>query len=87
MSATASLSDSTNSVSKRETTDQQSDRVVVDEAQQPLCEDWKPSNHEKAIIYTLAIISLLVALDASIIVTSLNLSASSFLFVEDRGVR
>ncbi|KAI0013767.1 major facilitator superfamily transporter [Xylariaceae sp. FL0662B] len=72
MSATVSLSDSSNSVSKRETTDQQSDREVVDEAQQPPCEDWKPSNHEKAIIYTLAIISLLVALDASIIVTSLN---------------
>lgn len=40
-------------------------------------EDWKPSGHELLIIITLAIISLLVALDASIIVTSLGVSQST----------
>ncbi|KAI1375796.1 major facilitator superfamily transporter [Hypoxylon crocopeplum] len=44
----------------------------ADEAQQPVDEEWQPSKHEKAIIYTLATISLIVALDASIIITPLN---------------
>ncbi|KAI1843149.1 hypothetical protein JX266_010676 [Neoarthrinium moseri] len=39
-------------------------------------EDWKPSGHEILIIITLAIVSLLVALDASIIVTSLGAMAN-----------
>lgn len=38
----------------------------------PHQDDWKPSGHELLIIITLAIASLLVALDASIIVTSLS---------------
>jgi hypothetical protein len=36
--------------------------------------EWKPTGHELLIIITLAIVSLLVALDASIIVTSLGVS-------------
>ncbi|KAI1638288.1 major facilitator superfamily transporter [Biscogniauxia mediterranea] len=35
-------------------------------------EEWTPSRHEKAILYTLAIISMVVAMDASIIVTTLG---------------
>lgn len=34
--------------------------------------EWMPSKHEKAIIYTLAFLNLLVSLDATIIVTSLT---------------
>ncbi|KAI0096133.1 major facilitator superfamily transporter [Nemania sp. FL0031] len=34
-------------------------------------EDWQPTPHEKAIMYTLAAVNLIVALDATIIVTSL----------------
>lgn len=33
---------------------------------------WKPSGHELAIMLTLAIISLMVSLDATIIITSLS---------------
>ncbi|GAW21084.1 hypothetical protein ANO14919_105970 [Xylariales sp. No.14919] len=35
-------------------------------------EEWQPSKHEKAIIYTLAILNLIVSLDATVIVTSLT---------------
>lgn len=43
------------------------------EAAKPAPEtEWQPSRHELLIIITLAIVSLLVALDASIIVTSLS---------------
>ncbi|KAI0145517.1 major facilitator superfamily transporter [Xylariaceae sp. FL1272] len=35
-------------------------------------EEWKPSKHEKAIFYTLALLNLVVALDATVIVTALN---------------
>ncbi|CAJ2509477.1 Uu.00g145030.m01.CDS01 [Anthostomella pinea] len=44
----------------------------ADEAQRPAEEEWQPTMHEKAIIYTLAIISLIVALDATIVVTTMN---------------
>ncbi|KAI0859320.1 major facilitator superfamily transporter [Xylaria cubensis] len=37
-----------------------------------LTEEWQPSTHEKAIIYTLAILNLIVSLDATVIVTSLT---------------
>ncbi|KAI0023350.1 major facilitator superfamily transporter [Xylariomycetidae sp. FL0641] len=44
-----------------------------DEAQQhPVVPEWQPTGHEKAIIYTLAMINLIVALDATILVTPLN---------------
>ncbi|KAI0189535.1 major facilitator superfamily transporter [Xylaria flabelliformis] len=43
-----------------------------DEAQNPPEEDWKPSMHEKAVIYTIAITSLIVALDATIVITPLS---------------
>ncbi|KAK6070365.1 MFS multidrug transporter [Seiridium cupressi] len=42
--------------------------LLVEEPQ----EEWKPSGHELLIIITLGVINLLVALDASIIVTSLG---------------
>ncbi|KAI1361156.1 major facilitator superfamily transporter [Xylaria arbuscula] len=35
-------------------------------------EEWQPSGHEKAIIYTLAFLNLIVSLDATVIVTSLT---------------
>lgn len=37
-------------------------------------EHWVPSKHEKAIIYTLALLNLIIALDATIIVTSLTVT-------------
>ncbi|KAI1429030.1 major facilitator superfamily transporter [Xylaria sp. FL1777] len=43
-----------------------------DEAQRPPEVEWKPSRHEKAIIFTIAISSLIVALDATIIITPLS---------------
>ncbi|KAM0817635.1 putative Major facilitator superfamily domain-containing protein [Seiridium cardinale] len=45
--------------------------VPVEEPQ-----EWKPSGHELLIIITLGVVSLLVALDASIIVTSLGAMAT-----------
>lgn len=49
---------------------------AVDEAQRPKVAEWEPSNHEKAVIYTLAITSLIVALDATIVITPLSVSFS-----------
>ncbi|GAP85143.1 putative major facilitator superfamily transporter [Rosellinia necatrix] len=47
--------------------------IVVDNEAQRLPEaDWAPSRHEKAVIYTLAITSLIVALDATIVITPLS---------------
>ncbi|KAI0469910.1 major facilitator superfamily transporter [Xylariaceae sp. FL0804] len=46
------------------------------EAQREPDADWKPTRHERAIIYTLAILGLIVALDATIIVTALNTIAA-----------
>ncbi|KAI0172822.1 major facilitator superfamily domain-containing protein [Hypoxylon sp. FL1284] len=45
--------------------------VANEEAGAPAPE-WQPSKHEKAIIYTLAFLNLIVALDATIIVTALQ---------------
>ncbi|KAI0122356.1 major facilitator superfamily transporter [Daldinia grandis] len=45
---------------------------MASEAQKPVEEEWKPSKHEKAIIYTLAFLNLIVSLDATIIITSLG---------------
>lgn len=42
--------------------------------QEDIQDDWKPSRHEVLVIITLAVTNLLVALDASIITTSLNVS-------------
>ncbi|KAL7624406.1 hypothetical protein AAE478_005970 [Parahypoxylon ruwenzoriense] len=73
MSSTVSPSSSTSYIDKvYEQNVKQPSFVGADEAQQPIDEDWQPSRHEKAIIYTLGIINVIVALDASIIVTSLN---------------
>ncbi|KAH9897421.1 major facilitator superfamily transporter [Xylariomycetidae sp. FL2044] len=41
----------------------------------PAEEEWKPTLHEKTIIYTLALISLIVALDATVILTPLSVIA------------
>jgi cell division protein FtsL len=46
----------------------------TDEAQRPAEVEWQPTKHEKAIIYTLATTSLVVALDASIIITPLSVN-------------
>lgn len=45
--------------------------AVANETQASREEEWVPSKHEKAIIYTLAFLNLIVSLDATIIVTSL----------------
>ncbi|KAK7937184.1 major facilitator superfamily transporter [Apiospora aurea] len=45
--------------------------VMADESQLAPATDWEPSRHQKAIIYTIGVLNLIVALDASIIVTSL----------------
>lgn len=34
--------------------------------------DWQPTGHEKVIIYILAIISIIVSMDASIVVTTIS---------------
>lgn len=47
---------------------------VEDAAPPSQPQEWKPTGHELLIIITLAVVSLLVALDASIIVTSLGVS-------------
>ena len=52
--------------------DQNGAREAASPAPEP---EWKPSRHELLIIITLAIVSLLVALDASVIVTSLSVGA------------
>ncbi|OTA60806.1 major facilitator superfamily transporter [Hypoxylon sp. EC38] len=46
--------------------------ATTEEAQETVVEEWLPSKHEKAIIYTLALLNLVVSLDATIIVTSLT---------------
>jgi hypothetical protein len=49
---------------------------LVDESEKPIDDNWQPSKHEKAIIYTLALLNLIVSLDATIVVTSLPVSIS-----------
>ncbi|KAI0517802.1 major facilitator superfamily transporter [Xylaria bambusicola] len=48
------------------------DETIADEAQCSSEKEWRPSLHEKAIIYTLAITSFIVALDATIVITPLS---------------
>ncbi|KAI1653504.1 MFS general substrate transporter [Daldinia decipiens] len=69
-SENASTSDRDVVVKDNSTTDWPSDRVVG-EAQELVVEEWQPSKHEKAIIYTIAFLNLIVSLDATIIVTAL----------------
>ncbi|KAI8631464.1 major facilitator superfamily transporter [Xylariaceae sp. FL1651] len=71
MSATPSVSDNSNFL-VAQSHEPKPNTVVTDEVQQPAAVEWQPSTHEKAIIYTLAITSLVVALDASIIITSIS---------------
>ena len=52
------------------TSDQMSNEAK-NEAKLPTEEEWQPSKHEKAIIYTIAFLNLIVSLDATIIVTAL----------------
>jgi hypothetical protein len=49
----------------------------VDEAQKPAPQEWKPSFHQVVILISLAIISLMISLDATIIITSLSVSMSA----------
>jgi hypothetical protein len=49
----------------------------VDDMGMAVQEEWQPTKHEKAIIYTLAILNLIVSLDATIIVTSLAVQSPS----------
>ncbi|KAI1175260.1 major facilitator superfamily transporter [Nemania sp. FL0916] len=74
-STTSSVSDyksNSDSAEKPSESDVVITSTVDSEAQQPPEEEWKPSNHEKAVIYTLAITSLIVALDATIVITPLS---------------
>lgn len=48
--------------------------IMADEEQHVGDLNWEPSRHQKAIIYTIGVLNLIVALDASIIVTSLAVS-------------
>lgn len=48
--------------------------IMADESQLTETGNWEPSRHQKAIIYTIGVLNLIVALDASIIVTSLAVS-------------
>ncbi|KAI1125266.1 major facilitator superfamily transporter, partial [Nemania abortiva] len=74
-STTASVSDyksSPDSVRKSKELETAATDAVDEEAQRPPEEHWEPSRHEKAVIYTLAITSLIVALDATIVITPLS---------------
>ncbi|KAI1822460.1 major facilitator superfamily transporter [Xylaria intraflava] len=73
-SASTSLSDykSNPEGAKKQDETEKVETPADSEAQRPLDADWRPSRHEKAIIYTLAIISLIVALDATIVITPLS---------------
>ncbi|KAF2968178.1 hypothetical protein GQX73_g5380 [Xylaria multiplex] len=74
-STSASISDykgNSNGSEKHQMPDTVVVATVADEAQRPVEVHWKPSRHEKAIIYTLAITSLIVALDATIVITPLS---------------
>lgn len=53
---------------------QPSSSNMTDELQTAQLATWEPSRHQKAIIYTIGVLNLIVALDASIIVTSLAVS-------------
>ncbi|XXH01380.1 hypothetical protein Hte_007740 [Hypoxylon texense] len=66
-----STMDQTNSAMDPENSDRPVSEGRADKAMDPVEMEWQPSGHEKAVIYTLAIINLIVALDATIIVTSL----------------
>ena len=45
------------------------------EAQRPPEQEWQPTGHEKAIIYTLAMTSFIVALDAPLVIPPLSVSS------------
>jgi ABC-type phosphate transport system permease subunit len=75
MSASVSLLDKNSNLERAEGHDESGMTIAVaDEAQRLIEVEWQPSKHEKAIIYTLAISSLIVALDATIIITPLSVS-------------
>ncbi|KAI0849398.1 major facilitator superfamily transporter [Daldinia vernicosa] len=69
-SENASTSDREVVAKDNSTTDWPSDKATG-EAQELVVEEWQPSKHEKAIIYTIAFLNLIVSLDATIIVTAL----------------
>lgn len=49
-------------------------------------DEWRPSRHELLVIITLAVTNLLVALDASIVTTSLHVSKQSKLGAGGDGI-
>lgn len=63
--------DQTNSAADPAHSDKPNSDMMVDKATALVETEWQPSKHEKAVIYTLALINLIVSLDATIIVTSL----------------
>ncbi|KAI1264633.1 major facilitator superfamily transporter [Xylariaceae sp. FL1019] len=63
---------SINSVEKIREQNLTASRFETDEALREPEVEWQPSRHEKIIIFTMAITSLVVALDASIIITPLS---------------
>lgn len=78
--ANASGSDAreSQSIEKQErSTNDSGPRAEADEAQHEHTEDWTISKHELYIILSLTIINMVVALDASVIVTALNVSIVS----------
>jgi hypothetical protein len=50
----------------------------TDEAQIIEPKEWKPSLHQVAILLSLAIISFMISLDATIIITSLSVSDGTY---------
>ncbi|OTB05049.1 hypothetical protein M426DRAFT_142683 [Hypoxylon sp. CI-4A] len=66
-----SLSDTRAVAGDRAKSDQAFLDSMTTETQAPVEEEWQPSKHEKAIIYTISLLNLIVSLDATIIVTSL----------------
>ncbi|KAI1325531.1 major facilitator superfamily transporter [Xylariaceae sp. FL0255] len=71
---TPSISESSNSIDKSHEFKLPGIPVEAeaDEAQREPQIEWQPTLHEKVIIYTMAVTSLIVALDASIIITPLS---------------
>lgn len=64
--------------------EKQTDREQDGEALKNAALEWKPSRQELMIMLTLAIVSFMVSLDATVIVTSLSVGVSFFILVITR---
>lgn len=60
-----------------ETVSTDTTELESDQGAEPKQEEWKPQKQELLVMLTLSIISLMVALDATIIVTSLSVGSAS----------